>query len=118
VRVTLHEYSMTKKIVKIVNNAAEAQNAVRVNVVNLVAGESSCIIPDCVQMYYDLIAKGTKAEGAVVKTRVVKTEMRCPNCGKNFPRPRFSFACPDCGALGNPTGIGEEFYVESIEIET
>jgi hydrogenase nickel incorporation protein HypA/HybF len=43
--------------------------------------------------------------------------MHCPHCDKNFIRPRFSFACPDCGTLGSPTQIGNEFYVESLELE-
>jgi len=114
----MHEYSLTKQIVKIVNNAALSNNAKKVNSVNVVMGESSGIIPDSVQLYYDMIAQGTPAEGAKLSVRVVKTQMRCPACGKNFTRPRFSFECPDCGTLGNPTGIGSEFYVESVELET
>lgn len=113
----MHEFSITKQIVRIVNDIALGQHAKKINTVFIVAGESSGIIPDSVQMYFDMIAKGTPAAGALLNMRIVKTQMHCPLCKKNFVRPRFSFECPDCGALGNPTDIGGEFYVESVELE-
>ena len=113
----VHEYSLTKRMVGIVNEAARQHNAKKVNAVVVVAGEDSGIIPESVQMYFDMIAQGTLAAGARLDLRIVKPQMRCPDCGLTFPRPRFSFDCPRCGALGNPTGIGGEFYVESVELE-
>ena len=29
----------------------------------------------------------------------------------------MTFDCPKCGGQGEPTDIGKEFYIESIEIE-
>ncbi len=114
----MHEYALTRQIVKIVLRAAEAHGAKRITQVRLVLGEGSGIIPESVQMYFDQIARGTIAEGAQIAARLVKPEMRCPECQTNFIRPRFSFACPVCGALGSPTEIGNEFYVEGVELET
>ena len=114
----MHEYALTRQIVKIVLRAAETHHAARVTHVRLVLGETSGIIPESVQMYFDLIASGTVAEGAQITARLVPPEMRCPLCRVNFIRPRFSFACPVCGALGNPTEVGNEFYVEGVELET
>lgn len=114
----MHEYALTKQIVHIIRTAAQDNDALRVNAAYLVIGENTSIIPESVQMYYDMIARGTPAEGAALHVRTVKSEMHCPICDKNFHRPRFSFACPDCGTLGNPTEIGNEFYVERVELET
>lgn len=113
----MHEYSQTKQIVNIVSNTARLHGAEKVSEVRLVVGENTGILPDSVQMYFDMIAPGTPAAGAKLYMRIIKAEMHCPHCGKNFIRPRFSFACPDCGTLGNPTDIGNEFYVESVELE-
>jgi len=114
----MHEYSLTKQIVKIVNRAASEHNAKRVTQVRLVMGASGGIIPESVQMYFDQIAQGTLAEGAQLTLRLVAPQMHCPVCNQNFTRPRFSFECPICGTLGSPTDIGNEFYVEGIELET
>lgn len=113
----MHELGLTKQIVNIVNNAAQKHGAVKVIAVHLVVGENTSIIPESVQMYFDMIAKDTIAQGAKLYVRLIKVEMYCPLCGKNFQRPLFSFACPDCGTLGSPTDIGNEFYVESVELE-
>ncbi|MDP4151867.1 MAG: hydrogenase maturation nickel metallochaperone HypA [Bacillota bacterium] len=113
----MHEYSLTERIVTIASDTARKNNAKNVSKVIIVVGESSGIITESVQMYFDLIALGTPAEGAELEVKSIKPEMYCPNCGKNFIRPRFSFECPACGALGNPTEIGKEFYVESVELE-
>jgi hydrogenase nickel incorporation protein HypA/HybF len=114
----MHEFSLTKRIVNLANRAAMDNGAARVTKVRLVVGEGSGIAPESVQLYFDQIAQGTPAQGAVLSVRLVQPEMRCPACDRNFVRPPFSFACPVCGTLGNPTGIGSEFYVESVELET
>jgi hydrogenase nickel incorporation protein HypA/HybF len=114
----MHEYSLTRQIVKIVNRTAEAHAARRVTRVRLVVGGGSGVQPDSVQAYFSQIARGTPAEGATLSVRRVPVEMYCPACDRNFIRPRFSFACPVCGALGAPTDVGAECYVESVELET
>lgn len=113
----VHEYGLTKGIVRVILKAAQEHGALKVTGARLVVGENTGVIPGSVQLYFDQIAKGTVAEGAVLTLRTVKAEMCCPQCEQNFVRPRFSFACPTCGALGNPTDIGNEFYVESVELE-
>jgi hydrogenase nickel incorporation protein HypA/HybF len=113
----MHEYPLTERIVGIAVREAEDRGARRVASVRLVIGEASGILADSVQLYFDLIAEGTKAEGALLHMTTVKPEMHCPRCGKNFIRPRFSFDCPDCGTLGTPTETGREFYIESVELE-
>ncbi len=113
----MHEYALTSRIVEIAAETAEKQNAKKVTAVSIVIGETAGVIAESVQMYFDLIAEGTRAEGAQLRVRIIRPEMHCARCDKNFVRPRFSFACPDCGALGAPTDIGKEFYVENIELE-
>ena len=113
----MHEYSLTRQIVNIVNRAAAENGARRVTGVRLVVGGGSGIVPESVQLYFDQIARDTPAQGALLQVQLVPPQMRCPVCENNFVRPLFSFACPQCGALGNPTEIGNEFYVESVELE-
>jgi Zn finger protein HypA/HybF (possibly regulating hydrogenase expression) len=113
----MHEYNLTKQIVHIVNDAIDKHNAKCADSAELVIGENTSIIPDCVQLYFDQIAKGTKAEGTVLHVQVVKSEMYCANCHKNFVRPMLSFECPICHNQGSPTEIGNEFYVKSVALE-
>lgn len=113
----MHEYALTKRIVDIINRAAEENEAKRVNSATLMIGENTGIMPDSVQVYFEIIAQGTPAQDAKLHLNIVKTEMHCKACNKNFLKPRFSFACPDCGALGSPTETGNECFVQSVELE-
>jgi hydrogenase nickel incorporation protein HypA/HybF len=68
-------------------------------------------------MYFDLIAADTMCAGATLEIRRVKPKLRCTACGALFERQIFRFDCPDCGADGEPTEIGRELYIETIDIE-
>lgn len=114
----MHEYSLTKQMVKIVSDTAIEHLAQKVTSVSVVIGAGTCIIPESVQMYFDIIAADTVAAGAVLKIKTAPVQMYCPHCKKQFIKPSFSFECPDCSTLGSPTTEGREFYVESVELET
>ena len=114
----MHELPLTRQIVRIVLDAAQKENALRVIKVNLVLGESAGVVEDCVKTYYDLLAKGTVAEGAALFTRAERVTLRCKRCDTEFLRAHFSFTCPDCGLEGTPTGKGHDCFVESVELET
>lgn len=113
----MHEYPITEQLIKIAEEHCDKANANRVTLVNLVVGEYSGFVPESIHMYFDLIAEGTKCEGAEIVITRVRAKLKCPACGEIFARKLLSFACPKCGTDGGPTDIGKEFYIESIEVE-
>ena len=113
----MHEYPITEQIVKIAEKNCKEAGASRVISVNLVVGDYSGLVPESIHMYFDLIAEGTVCEGAEINMKRIKPKLKCPSCGALFERTPMSFACPSCGTDGEPTEIGKEFYIESIEIE-
>lgn len=113
----MHEYPITEQIVKIAEKHCKENGGSRVAKVKLVIGDYSGYVGDSVHMYFDLIAEGTICENAEVEIQHIKPKLKCPECGEIFAKQYLSFACPKCGADGEPTDIGKEFYIESIEIE-
>ena len=114
----MHEYPVTKRIIEIAEEHAAANNSGKVLEINLVVGEYSGYMSECIRMYFDIIAKGTCCEDAVLNIQEVKPKLECEGCGELFERSPFSFECPYCGGDGRPTDIGREFYIKSIVIET
>ncbi|MGO8695631.1 MAG: hydrogenase maturation nickel metallochaperone HypA [Rectinemataceae bacterium] len=114
----MHEASAVESVVKIVcEEAGKLGAACRVKKVNLVVGESTGHLEEALIFYFDVLGKGTAAEGAALGVTYVKPQLRCTSCQKLFARKRFSFECPHCGGQGVSTRIGSEFYIDSIEID-
>jgi hydrogenase nickel incorporation protein HypA/HybF len=113
----VHEASAAEALVKMVSAEAAARHSARVSRISLVVGEATGYMRESLDFYVAASAKGSLAEGAVLDIRYVRPLVRCPSCGLEFERRRFSFECPDCGAQGVMTKAGSEFYIDSIEIE-
>jgi hydrogenase nickel incorporation protein HypA/HybF len=112
----MHEYPLVRSIIKTASAHALEHRAARVQSIRLVVGDGSGYVPESIQMYFDILSKGTVCEGAAIEIKRVKPVMRCESCGAAFERSPFSFDCPDCGGLGSPTEIGKELYIDEIEI--
>ncbi len=113
----MHEYPITEQIIKIAEKHCKEAGGEKVRKVSLVIGDYSGYVGDSVRMYFDLISEGTMCQGAQVEITHVKPKLKCPSCGELFEKKLLSFACPKCGTDGEPTKIGKEFYIDSIEVE-
>ena len=109
----MHELPLTKRVI---DTASEHANGGKVKKITLVIGESSGLVGECIKLYFDLIAEGTPCGGAELEIESVKPKLRCKVCGELFERKPFSFECPCGQGEGEPTEIGREFFVKSIEV--
>jgi hydrogenase nickel incorporation protein HypA/HybF len=112
----MHEASIVEALVKTVV-AALPEPGLKVTAIRLVVGEATGYMESSLKFYFSTLAKGTAAEGAELDVRYVKPLVKCAACGLEFVRPRWSFACPDCGGEGRLTKTGSEFFVDSIDAE-
>ena len=80
-------------------------------------GDLTSIIDDSVQFYFDILSKGTALEGAVLFFQRVAPEFECKSCGHRATGRLSGSVCPGCGGKGFVVRKGQEFYIESIEVE-
>lgn len=113
----MHELGVTQNILAIALRHAEEAGATRITRLTLVVGELSSIVDDSVQFYWDLIAAGTLAEGAALEFRRVPAMLRCNDCQHEFRMDYETFLCPRCGSSRVTVAGGEEFYLESIDVD-
>jgi len=113
----MHEMAITEQLLTTALRHAQQAGAARITRLNLVVGQLSSVVDDSVQFYWDFVAKGTIAEGALLSFRRVPASLACRECGAGFPIDRFEGRCPSCG--GEQVGVvsGDEFHLESIEVE-
>lgn len=113
----MHELGITENIVNItLAKACEAQ-ANKVIQINLVIGEMSGFVPDCIQFYFDTLSKDTITQGAVLHFELVPAQLRCRNCSTIFKPQDTLWSCPECEGQSVEIFKGRELYIESMEVE-
>ena len=113
----MHELSITQSILSIALEKANEAKASKISKINLVIGELSGIVDDCVQFYFDILSKDTIAAEASISFHQPPTQLRCRNCSTVFSPRNGDWSCPGCHEQKIEIISGRELYVESIEVE-
>ena len=110
----MHELSVTQSLLDIAIRHAEGR---RVTDIYLVMGQLSSFVDESVQFYWDMVSEGSLAEGAQLHFQRIPATIRCKECGEEFGLGREDFTCPKCGSAKVEVVAGDEFLIESIEVE-
>ncbi|HON58112.1 MAG TPA: hydrogenase maturation nickel metallochaperone HypA [Smithella sp.] len=93
----MHELSLAESIITIIKDYAKRDGFKKVNGVFLSYGRLSCIEPHTLQFAFDVQAKGTPAEGAILHFQVLPALIHCFSCEKDLEVQAHTGACPACG---------------------
>ena len=113
----MHEYSITESMLSLALEKANEAKASKVIRINLVVGELSGVVGECVKFYFDFLSKDTIARGAELAFETKPTQVRCHKCDNVFTPSDHNWACPECHESGIEIVSGRECYMESIEVE-
>jgi hydrogenase nickel incorporation protein HypA/HybF len=109
----MHELSITRNIVAIVDEAARGR---RVRRVTLQIGRLSGVMPGAVAFCFDIVAQGTSLAGARLDIEEIDGRAVCAACGGEFALPQLGMPCP-CGSRQVTPTQGEELKIRTMEIE-
>jgi hydrogenase nickel incorporation protein HypA/HybF len=110
----VHELSLSGAVL---NTAIKHAGGRRVSLVSLRIGRLRQVVPDTLEFYFDFVARGTVCEGARLEQELIEARLRCERCEREWTIEIPAFRCPTCGSGEVDVGSGDEFEVESIEIE-
>ena len=110
----MHELSLSAAIV---DTAVRHARGRPVRVVSLRVGRLRQVVPDSLAFYFDFTARGTVCEGARLEQVVLPARLACRACAREWEPAVADFRCPACGAGDVQVLSGEEFEVESIDVE-
>jgi hydrogenase nickel incorporation protein HypA/HybF len=113
----MHEYSITESVLALALEKANGAHASKITRINLVIGDLSGVVDECVRFYFGYISKDTIASGAELAIETIGTKLRCRNCEKEFTPEGLEWSCPVCHKTGVEITSGRECYMESIEVE-
>ena len=113
----MHEYSITESMLTLALEKANEAEASKIIRINLVVGELSGVVSECVQFYFEHISRDTMAGSAELAFETKPTKLRCHKCEAVFSPNNGDWACPDCKEMSIEIVSGRECYMESIEVE-
>jgi hydrogenase nickel incorporation protein HypA/HybF len=110
----MHELALSTAIVNTVVKHAEDR---RVSLVSLRVGALRQVVPDSLAFYFEIVARDSVCEGARLEQELIPARLRCRTCAHEWQVEWAAFRCPACDSADVEVQSGEEFEVESIEIE-
>jgi len=113
----MHELSVTESVLEIASKHAHQAQATRVTDIHLVIGRLSSIIDESVEFYWDIISKNTICEDAQLHFKRLPAELVCLDCEQEYTLSDELTPCPNCGSARVRLLSGDEFHLESIEIQ-
>ena len=105
----MHELAVTENLLEIAIRHGKTAGAIKISNLYLVIGQLSSIVDDSVQFYWDIISKGTVAEGARLHFQRKPVELFCKECKHQFTPIGEDLTCPNCGSIQIKVVSGEEF---------
>jgi hydrogenase nickel incorporation protein HypA/HybF len=114
----MHELSVTESILEIATRHAQAAGARKVTDLNIVIGRLSSIVDDSVQFYWDILTVDTICAGSTLHFQRIPAGMLCLDCNREYTFEGEMIPCPNCGSLVARVVSGEEFRLDSIEVES
>jgi hydrogenase nickel incorporation protein HypA/HybF len=110
----MHELSLSGAVLNtVVKHAGER----RVSLVSLRVGRLRQVVPDTLEFYFEFVARETVCATARLEQEIVEVRLRCEACEREWEIEIPAFRCPTCGGAEVAIVSGNEFEVESIEVE-
>ena len=113
----MHELAVTENILSIALKHAELAGASKVTDIHITMGQLSSVVDDSVQFYWEMISENTICFGAKLHFKRIPAEFFCTDCKTQFNLNQELAPCPNCGSIRVRIVAGEEFFLESIEVE-
>jgi len=113
----MHEMGIAEQLVQIALDAIppEIENP-RVEKLNLKIGKLSAVVAHSLTFCFEVIAKDTPLEGAVLEIETVPVMVQCLSCNARWEVAGPEFRCPDCKVAEVKMVSGREIEITSLEL--
>lgn len=113
----MHEMSLMTQIFDIINDAIASHEVTEVTRITLKVGKMSNVVPDSLSFCFEVLAKGTKCEGAELVIKEILITAYCANCQREFVSEEFPLKCPQCGGHNTRISGGTELAIDSLDVD-
>ncbi len=114
----MHELSVTQDLLQRTLFHAQQAGARQIRQVNLTVGELAGYVDQSIEFYWNILAEGTLCQNARLQIQKVPARFLCQDCRSEFVVENELIFCPECQSHRAQLIQGDEFYLQSIDIET
>lgn len=112
----MHEMALAEGVLNVIEDSARTQGFTRVKTVRLEIGRLAAVEPEALRFSFDVVKRGTIAEGAVIEIVDVPGRAWCMKCGDTVAIDERGAACPACGSYQLQVSGGEDMRVSELEV--
>jgi hydrogenase nickel incorporation protein HypA/HybF len=113
----MHELSLARNIIEIVERNIPAEEKAPVRSVRLKVGRMSGVVASSLEFCFEALTSGTQLGGASLLIDEVPLTARCGDCGRTSAM-SFPFAeCPACGGTKTMLVSGTELEIVDVELD-
>ncbi len=112
----MHEVSLMQDTVIIAVRQAREAGAQCIHRVMMQVGALSGAVPESLEFAFDIVAKGTMAEGARLEIERIPLRCYCATCAEEFEPADLLCECTRCGRPSTDIRRGRELQLTSLEV--
>ena len=104
-----------EEAVRLAVDSAKCSGADRITAMRLRVGTLSGVVPDALRFAFDVVCRGTLAEGATLEIEPVAAASWCTACRTEFAAPDYFNECPHCHKVSGELQRGREIEIATVE---
>jgi hydrogenase nickel incorporation protein HypA/HybF len=112
----MHEVALCNSLVDLIRDQQHQRGFQRVRRVIVEVGVLGHVDPHALDFAFEVEARNSPAEGAVLEIREIEGRAWCMDCSKLQSLGRRGDACPDCGGFTLIVEQGEELRLKELEV--
>lgn len=112
----MHEVGVMRSALELALEQAGRQGANRIECIALRVGVLSGVVPEALEFAFDVVVRGTIAEGGRLVVEVVPILCACAGCDAEFRADDLIFDCPRCQRPGALVRHGRELELAYLEV--
>lgn len=112
----MHEVGIMQNILETAVARARQEGAQHIRLVQMQVGEASGVVPESLEMAFEVVKQGTMAEDAHLQIDYVPTVCYCARCNLEFHPTTPVYECPQCHQGTTEVRRGREVDLEFLEV--
>lgn len=112
----MHEMSIAEGIRTVIEDAARANAFDRVTRVRIEIGRFAGIEPDALEFAFDVVMRGSVAEGSQLQIIGLPGRALCFDCAATVEIQHRLDPCPNCGGTRLLAQGGDEMRIKDLEV--